>query len=200
MGTKNMDKPAKKPRNRRIGDRRRPATAQPKKSEEGAAEGSLQQALDELAETRARLASAERERDLAREHLQIEKDRSAEIQKRNETLLDLYMQTSKLADRRQDEVDEFRKLWEQASELAEKQANELLQLQASMNEATSKAETTCSLCGTGGLLYRFEGKSYCPACLAKRRPPLPYRGPERRKSQRPGIWRRRGTDQPEKKP
>jgi hypothetical protein len=168
--------------------------------DEGVPEESLGKSQEELAETRAKLASAEHERDLALKRLQIEEGRCAEVRERNEKLLDLYMETSKLAERRQAEADEFRKLWEQSCELAERQANDLIQLQASVKELTARIEKFCSLCGTDGPLYVFEGKRYCTSCLAKRRPPLPHRGPERRKSQRPGLWRRRATDHPERTP
>jgi hypothetical protein len=38
----------------------------------------------------------------------------------------------------------------------------------------------------------LEGKPYCSACLAEKRPPLEYKGIERRKAQKPTYFRRRG--------
>ena len=45
----------------------------------------------------------------------------------------------------------------------------------------TEVPSVCEECGKGGLIYGHEGHFYCPACLAKKRPPLSYRGPERRR-------------------
>ncbi len=55
--------------------------------------------------------------------------------------------------------------------------------------------TSCEACGKGGLLYALEGHHYCPTCLSKKRPPLPYRGPERRRRNNNAVgFTRRSTD------
>jgi hypothetical protein len=41
--------------------------------------------------------------------------------------------------------------------------------------------TTCQKCGKPGLVYRLGNRFYCPSCLREKRPPLSYRGPERRR-------------------
>ena len=58
----------------------------------------------------------------------------------------------------------------------------------------SNDRLTCQMCGKEGMLYMLEGKPYCPTCLSKKRPPLDYRGPERRRGQRPTPFLRRTTD------
>ena len=63
-----------------------------------------------------------------------------------------------------------------------------------MAERPSNASLSCSLCGRGGLLYMAEGKPFCPACMKKAHPPLPYDGPERRSRQASTPWRRRLSD------
>lgn len=55
----------------------------------------------------------------------------------------------------------------------------------------------CTLCGRGGMLYMVNGKPFCPGCMKKAVPPLPYDGPERRSRQARTPWRRRKSDKPE---
>jgi hypothetical protein len=53
----------------------------------------------------------------------------------------------------------------------------------------------CESCGKTGIVYILDGRYLCPACMSKHRPPLPYRGPERRRGlPNPLGFRRRATD------
>ena len=61
--------------------------------------------------------------------------------------------------------------------------------------STPDPPTTCESCGKEGLVYAFQGHHYCPVCLSKKRPPLAYRGPERRRGNRNVLgFTRRSTD------
>ena len=53
---------------------------------------------------------------------------------------------------------------------------------------------SCSICGKEGLVYMVEGNPYCPACMSKKRPPLRYGGPERRRLRKPTMYLRREGD------
>ena len=69
--------------------------------------------------------------------------------------------------------------------------------------STPGPPSACESCGKKGLVYAFEGRYYCPACLSRIKPPLPYRGPERRRSNRNVLgFTRRSTDRkdPNQKP
>ena len=59
---------------------------------------------------------------------------------------------------------------------------------------------SCSMCGKDGLVYMVEGKPYCPSCMSKKRPPLNYEGPERRRIRKPTMYLRRDGDFIGKKP
>jgi len=59
---------------------------------------------------------------------------------------------------------------------------------------------SCSMCGKEGIIYMLEGQPYCPSCMSKKRPPLRYTGPERRRIQKPTMYLRREGDFKGKKP
>lgn len=59
---------------------------------------------------------------------------------------------------------------------------------------------SCTVCGKQGVIYMHEGSPYCPPCLSKKRPPLRYTGPERRRRQVPTMYLRREGDFKGKKP
>jgi hypothetical protein len=56
------------------------------------------------------------------------------------------------------------------------------------------------MCGKDGIIYMLEGKPFCPSCMSKKRPPLRYTGPERRRVQKPTMYLRREGDFKGKKP
>jgi len=61
--------------------------------------------------------------------------------------------------------------------------------------AEASDPTRCESCGKSGIVYVVEGRYLCPSCTTKQRPPLPYRGPERRRGlPNPLGFRRRSTD------
>lgn len=163
-------------------------------------EDALAKLRQELEEARVKLAAAERECELARHRLAAEKKRAVEAEKVSEGLRDLYLHETEASGRNRAEADEFKKRWEEAWEFAAKQTTEVSSLRTTVGELTAKFERFCSDCRSEGVLYMFQGKAYCSACLARRRPPMTYEGPERRKTQVPGIWRRRATDSSGKKP
>lgn len=59
---------------------------------------------------------------------------------------------------------------------------------------------SCTVCGKDGIIYMHENLPYCPACLSRKRPPLRYTGPERRRRQVPTMYLRREGDFSGKKP
>ncbi|HET9794335.1 MAG TPA: hypothetical protein VFS34_07720 [Thermoanaerobaculia bacterium] len=65
---------------------------------------------------------------------------------------------------------------------------------------SSAEKLSCAACGKEGIIYMHEGSPYCPSCLSKKRPPLRYTGPERRRRQVPTMYLRREGDFKGKKP
>ncbi len=53
---------------------------------------------------------------------------------------------------------------------------------------------TCTDCGKGGVIYMVDGEPVCSRCMTKRRPPLSYKGPDRRRRQIPTPFLRRASD------
>ena len=160
----------------------------------------LRRVREELNETRERLAAAEQECFLTREQLSDAESKATEADARSEKLRDLYVRATESADKDRARGTEIQQSWKQASELAIRQSNEIARLRAAVETLTARVEKACHDCGSGGPLYVFEERAYCAACLSKRRPPLPYAGPERRRTQKPTMWRRRATDQIVRKP
>jgi hypothetical protein len=58
----------------------------------------------------------------------------------------------------------------------------------------SDERLSCSMCGKDGIVYMLEGSPLCPSCMTKKRPPLRYKGPERRRIQKPTMYLRREGD------
>jgi hypothetical protein len=79
-----------------------------------------------------------------------EKERDLAL-KRNEELLDLYINAASAAEKPQ-----------------AKPANPA----EALKDLTLGASRSCFRCGSGGLVYEFEGKVYCHSCLGKVHPLL----------------------------
>ena len=56
------------------------------------------------------------------------------------------------------------------------------------------AKLKCTDCGAEGIIYMIEGQPVCSRCMSKRRPPLTYKGPDRRRRQVSTMFLRRATD------
>ncbi|MGH9441342.1 MAG: hypothetical protein ACRD16_03600 [Thermoanaerobaculia bacterium] len=56
------------------------------------------------------------------------------------------------------------------------------------------AKLKCTDCGAEGVIYLLGGEPVCSRCMSKRRPPLQYDGPDRRRRQVPTPFLRRETD------
>ena len=64
---------------------------------------------------------------------------------------------------------------------------------------SDEAPLTCVDCGKGGIIYMVDGDPVCSGCMTKHRPPLTYKGPDRRRRQVPTMFLRRSTDSTKKK-
>ncbi len=56
------------------------------------------------------------------------------------------------------------------------------------------AKLKCADCGAEGIIYMIDGDPVCSDCTKKRRPPLAYTGPDRRRRQIATMFFRRSTD------
>jgi len=59
---------------------------------------------------------------------------------------------------------------------------------------SEEAKLKCTDCGAEGIIYMIDGEPVCSRCMSKRRPPLNYRGPDRRRRQVSTMFLRRATD------
>jgi DNA-directed RNA polymerase subunit RPC12/RpoP len=59
---------------------------------------------------------------------------------------------------------------------------------------SEEAKLKCTDCGAEGIIYMVDGEPVCSRCMSKRRPPLTYNGPDRRRRQAPTPFLRRETD------
>jgi len=53
---------------------------------------------------------------------------------------------------------------------------------------------TCTDCGKSGVIYMVDGEPVCSRCMTKRKPPLVYAGPDRRRRQVQTPFLRRDAD------
>ena len=63
-----------------------------------------------------------------------------------------------------------------------------------MRAVGDDAKLKCTDCGAEGIIYMVDGEPVCSRCMTRRRPPLTYKGPDRRRRQVATPFLRRASD------